>query len=586
MNEHRNNSLGIIGELARAYPGRSVITVTCLLLSGLAEGIGVMTLLPLIDLAIGGEQAATTTVGRWTHDLFASVGATPTLGVMLILIVIGISLKGLFTLFAMKEVGYTVAHVMTDLRLQLIHALLLARWRYFVSQPVGALSNAISNEAERAAMVYRSGAMLIALLVQVLVYAGVVLVISWQVALAGIAAGVAASLLFRSLIEATRLAGARQTELLKSLSARLTDALQGIKPIKAMGHEKELLSLLESETHGLNDTQHQQVWDSEMMRVLQEPFLVIIIAAGLYVTITFGSYSFPSLMVLVFLFYRLLNRVHAIQQFYQAVVAGESAYLSIRNAIFKAKAEQETDDGSKLPASELSEIRIDRVRFAYGEKILLNDLCLTLGGGEFVAIGGPSGVGKTTVADLLARLIEPVAGTVLLNGIPLQEISLAAWRHQIGYVPQELLLFHDTIFKNISLGNSRVSHDDAMRALRDAGGWDFVAALPDGLNTIVGERGAKLSGGQRQRISLARALVRQPHLLILDEVTSALDPVTEEAICTTLKSLSGKVTILAVSHQPAVLRAAHKAYHLVGGQLVLASPSGDSHDAIAFAVNV
>ena len=526
-----------------------------------------MTLLPLIDLATGGKEMAATTLGRWTRELFALFGATPTLGGLLVLIVIGLALKGAFTLVAMKEVGYAVAHVMTDLRLQLIRALLAARWRYFVSQPVGALANAISNEAARASQVYQAAALLLALVIQVIVYSTLVLAVSWQVALAGVFAGSAFALVFRSLIETTRRAGSAQTDLLKSLTARLVDALHGIKPIKAMGQEKQLLPLLEAETRGLNEAQQSQVWSAELMRVLQEPLLAMIIAVGLYAALTFGSHSFSALMVLVFLFYRLLNRVQAIQQVYQAIAAGESAYLSLRDSIDVARAEQETDASIKKPAGEFREIRFDRVHFGYGEKIVLQEVSLTLNAGDFIAIIGPSGAGKTTLADMLARLVEPQSGSIFVDGIPLRELQLAAWRQQIGYVPQESLLFHDTVHRNISLGDSETSREDVEMALRLAGAWDFVTSLPGGLNTMIGERGAKLSGGQRQRLSLARALARKPRLLILDEVTSALDPKTEEEICATLSSLAEKVTIIAVSHQPAIVRAAHRAYRMAEGRL-------------------
>ena len=139
----------------------------------------------------------------------------------------------------------------------------------------------------------------------------------------------------------------------------------------------------------------------------------------------------------------------------------------------------------------------------------------------------------------------------------------------IGYVPQETLLLHDTVMRNVALGDPGLGEKDVERALRAAGAWDFVRNLPGGLHGTVGERGGKLSGGQRQRIAIARALVHDPALLILDEATSGLDPVSEEGICRTLRGLRGKLTILAISHQPAMVGVADRVYRIRDGQAVL-----------------
>jgi len=139
------------------------------------------------------------------------------------------------------------------------------------------------------------------------------------------------------------------------------------------------------------------------------------------------------------------------------------------------------------------------------------------------------------------------------------------WRRNLGYVPQEMLLFHDTLLHNITLGDESIDRDEVEQALRKAEAWDFVSALPSGLDTVIGAQGTRLSGGQRQRVAIARALVRKPKLLILDEVTTALDPHTEAEICRTLSKLKGDVTIVAISHQEAISEVADITYKLING---------------------
>jgi ATP-binding cassette subfamily C protein len=187
--------------------------------------------------------------------------------------------------------------------------------------------------------------------------------------------------------------------------------------------------------------------------------------------------------------------------------------------------------------------------------------------GRIVAITGPSGAGKTTIADLIVGLHQPQEGSLLVDGVPLTELDLAAWRGSIGYVPQEMFLFHDTVYNNVALREPKISRGGVKAALVAAGAWGFVSELSEGLDTVLGERGSKLSGGQRQRIAIARALVHRPKLLVLDEITTALDPRTEAAICRTLHELRGRVTIRSISHQPAMTEIADHVYRLEGGRL-------------------
>src|SRR5690606_21587447 len=150
--------------------------------------------------------------------------------------------------------------------------------------------------------------------------------------------------------------------------------------------------------------------------------------------------------------------------------------------------------------------------------------------GKLTTLIGPSGAGKTTLSDVLLGLVRPRSGQILVDGVPLEELNLEQWRELVGYVPQELFLFHDTVMNNVTLGDPHITPEEVREALEAAGAWSFVEQLPQGMDTVVGERGTLLSGGQRQRISIARALVRKPKLLLLDEVTSALDPATEAEI--------------------------------------------------------
>lgn len=568
-------SFGLIERFVRTYPRRSAIIVILSILSGFAEGIGIISLLPVLELAVTDPGAEESGVMRVVRETLSTVGLEPTMGVLLLIIIGGLFLKGCFLWLAARQIGYTVANVATDLRLMLIRALLKARWGYFVGQRAGQISHAIGSEAHRASMAYAAACALLAVLIQAMVYAGLAFLISPPVAVAALIAGALVILVFTRMVKMSQEAGRSQTRLSKSLSGRLIDALHGLKAIKAMAQEKHLQPILEKETHGLNEAQRRQVLAAGTMTAFQEPLVVVMLAGGLWVLVTFTDVLFSSLLVMAFLFHRLVGRVNLLQTHYQSLVISESAYWSLQERVDQAEEEREASVRRRPPPPLHKGVRLEDVRFGYGggdeDEDVLKGISLEIPFGEFVAIVGPSGVGKTTIADLVIGLYRPRSGEIYLDDVPLAEVDLMEWRQKIGYVPQEMLLFHDSIYRNVTLGDRGVTPEQVWRALEAAGARGFVDPLPEGIDTVIGERGAKLSGGQRQRVAIARALVREPELLVLDEVTTALDPDTEAAICATLRGLSG-VTILSISHQPAMMEVADIVYRLEGGRVYREDP--------------
>jgi ATP-binding cassette subfamily C protein len=234
--------------------------------------------------------------------------------------------------------------------------------------------------------------------------------------------------------------------------------------------------------------------------------------------------------------------------------------------IAETMAEKEVISGGSFPTLEKS-IRLDGVTFNRGTKPILKNASMQVPAGRLTMLVGPTGSGKTTTADLIIGLIRPEAGEVWVDSAPLHDLDMKAWRSMVGYVPQELFLFHDTILRNVTLGDPKFSSEEAEAVLRVTGAWEFVAALPEGIHSVVGERGAKLSGGQRQRIAMARALIRKPKLLILDEATSGLDSGAEESLFMSLRSLSEPLTIFAISHRSSFSNIADILYGIEAGEI-------------------
>jgi ATP-binding cassette, subfamily C, bacterial len=550
---------------ARRYPSRTLIMLVCLTLAAMAEGVGVSSMMPLLGMVTGseGEESA---LEHWIRSLLGAVGITPTLGVLLLLLVGGSVVKAGLMLLAQRQVGYTVAHVATDLRLALLRALLSARWMYYLRQPVGMLANAFATEALRASEAYLYGATLMSQLIQTVLYVCIAAAVSWQTTIAASFVGIFTIGALSGLVRKTKRAGVKQTDLMRTLLARMTDVLYSVKPLKAMGREPLVAPLLEHETQSLNRTLQKLVLSKEAVRALQEPLLIGTLAGGLWIATSFFSIAVDGVIMLSLIFARALFSLQKAQKQYQAMAACESAFWSLQRTIEESERETEAGSGMCEPTFERA-LTVRNVDFAYEERPILRAATLEIPAGEVTAIVGPSGAGKTTIADLVLGLVRPQSGEVLLDGVPLPDIDIPKWRHKVGYVPQEMLLLHEDVMMNVSLGDTAITRRDVEDALAAAGASEFVRELPQGLETPLGERGARLSGGQRQRISIARALVHRPSLLILDEATAALDPVSEAAIYETVRALRGRMTILAISHQPGLLKVADRVYRLAGGRI-------------------
>ncbi len=230
------------------------------------------------------------------------------------------------------------------------------------------------------------------------------------------------------------------------------------------------------------------------------------------------------------------------------------------------------DDGKETLAGLREEVRFEQVRFAYADRLVLDGLDLTLRRGQMVALVGPSGGGKTTVANLLPRFWDPAFGRITIDGRDLREFTLHSLRSQIAVVSQETILFNESIRANIAYGRADVSQAEVERAARVAQAHDFIAALPHGYDTVVGERGSSLSGGQRQRIAIARAVLKNAPILVLDEATSALDAESEREVQRALDALmaqgGGERTTLVIAHRLSTIRNADVIAVLVDGKVV------------------
>jgi ATP-binding cassette subfamily B protein len=362
--------------------------------------------------------------------------------------------------------------------------------------------------------------------------------------------------------------GSRMTHTWKSLfrrvgdfNARIEDNIGGMRVVQAFANEDHERRLFASANERYRDTKleaYRVMTASTALSYFSMRFTqIVVMLAGAYLVLHghLSNGGFVTFLLLVNVFFRPMEKISAVIETYPKGIAGFRRYCDLL-----ALEPDIVDAPDALIVSDLrGEIKYEDVSFGYGkDRRVLQEINLAIQPGETVAFVGPSGAGKTTITSLLPRFYECDAGRITIDGIDIRQMTLASLRREIGIVQQDVFLFTGTIRENIAYGRLDAPAAEIEAAARRARLGELIAQLPDGLDTVIGERGVKLSGGQKQRLSIARIFLKNPPILILDEATSALDTETERAIQRSLMELARGRTTLVIAHRLATIRHADR----------------------------
>jgi ATP-binding cassette, subfamily C, bacterial len=538
------------------------LVLFCLLMGGLAEAAGIGSILPVANSMLGNTNGAPSTLEIYLQRFLGVIGLQPTLEVLLLMLCGFLLLRSALLFAAATYTGMAGARVTVNLRRRLIAALFEARWSFYNEQSGGKIANELSNNASRAADAYSYAAFVATIIIQIAAYLVASLLINWRVALAGLLGGLLIALVSSRLVTISRKTGRKITDRVANFTADMIDVMHNIKALKSMHRYGPLIGRLDDQLRLIKRNLFRANLARSGMVNGNDAMMAIVVAASAYLAHKFGNTSLPQLTVMGVLFYQVIYCVSRLQRNFQQAAEIESAYYSVHELIDRAQAAHEPNTGIKVPNFGTG-CEFKNVTFAHNDQPTVQNLNFKIPAHKITVLQGSSGAGKTTIIDLLIGFHKPQSGIIKIGDDDLAGVDVLAWRQQIGYVPQELVLFHDSVRANITLSDEALSDADVIAALKLAGAHDFA----DNLDLDVGEMGGKLSGGQRQRISLARALVKKPKILILDEVTSALDPKTEAEIVSNIQNLKGNFTIIAITHRPAWTAIADKLYQVEAGHI-------------------
>jgi ATP-binding cassette subfamily B protein len=357
----------------------------------------------------------------------------------------------------------------------------------------------------------------------------------------------------------------------QEIDARVSEGLSGVRIVRGFGREQREELAYAVGHHTVIRKQMLATRSQRSIALIWELMLpvaqVTIIAFGGYLVVQ-GQATVGILIAFQGYLWRLLEPVMQISSSISETQRGLAAMERVFDVLDKREEKPDAPDAVPAP-TRVEELRFENVSFAYRDDLpVLHDFSLTVPGGSVVALVGPSGAGKTTVTDLVARFYDPISGRILLNGVDLRKLRLRSFRSLLGIVQQEVFLFDGTVRENIAYGRMRASDEEVLDAARRAHADEFIRRLPEGYDTLIGERGVKLSGGQRQRLSIARALLADPQILILDEATSNLDTESEQLIQASLDELLRDRTTFVIAHRLSTITHADQIVVLDGGRIV------------------
>ena len=564
----------------RPYSFLFVANIGATLMAAVLDGVTFVLMIPFLRAVFGREalpSADASTVERILGVVAGPLLSGGTSDVALrnvVLIIVGaLILKNAFAYAASLFSVRIQEGVVRDLRVALFEHLETLPLAFFQRTRGGQLLARMINDTDQVkAAVTAALASLVQNLSLIIVYVAILLGLSWRLTLVALVCAPLLALTIRPIVAKVRRRSREQADNRGELTSMVSELVGSIKLVRAYVAEafeaERFRRLADKYRKGVMRAQRYALLTSPVSEVFAGLVVVVVFSVGTRLALGPGAALRPEVLIaFVAVALRLMSPVKSAAN-YPTIMA---AALAAADRVFEVLElpDDERDRPGEGPARFADRIEYRGVSFSYnGEAPVLHDIDLDVRRGQVVAVVGPSGAGKTTLVDLLPRFYEPVDGAILVDGMPITQFTRKSLRTLMGIVSQETILLNDTVFANIAYGRADFTQQQVEDAAVAANAHDFISELPNGYKTLLGERGTRLSGGERQRIAIARALLRDPPILILDEATSALDTESERLVQEAIERLMAHRTVLVIAHRLATVRHADLIVVLADGRIV------------------
>ncbi|MFJ5768898.1 ABC transporter ATP-binding protein [Psychrobacillus sp. NPDC093180] len=558
------------------YSGKVLyVNLICMMLIGLLESVGIFLLIPLIGLT-GILDISTDGISllSWMTNIFSGIPETVSLLIILgvyVLLMVGQSVfkRNQTILGAKIQQGF-----IRRLKEDTYRSLLQANWGFYLKKRKSDIINIMTNEMYNV----NAGVYLFLQLISSLIFTCIQIAIAFYLSVTMTSFilffGLILLLFSKKFIRSSQSFGKETVELTQTYLAGMTDHFNGIKDIKSNSLEESHLNWFFSLTKKMEQNKIKLTTVNTTSQMIFKMVSAILIAIFVFISIKMFAAQPAQIMLIMIIFTRLWPRITGIQSNLEqlgATIPSLRALLNLQNESLEARELHNTDYKNVKPIAITQGLNCLHVHFKYNRKedtYALKNINIHIPANRMTAIVGPSGAGKSTLIDMLMGLNQADQGMVTIDHEPLTENNLVSLRKLVSYIPQDPFLFNATIRENLLLIDPDAMEETVWEALEFAAAADFVRKLPQGLDTLIGDRGIRLSGGERQRLVLARAILRKPSILVLDEATSALDVENELKIQGAIERLKGTMTIIVIAHRLSTIRNADQVLVMDGGEII------------------
>lgn len=551
----------------RLYPWAVPMIIFLGVASSLVEGVGIGLLIPFLQLIDGQQSSNNNLFLSFFDQLTSGVGADYQPFAIATLIVLVIVLKVILVYLYTLQVARLRFHLIYRLRCQIFDQWMQVGQKFWDNSQGGELANTLHQEVWNIGLAVNNLLLLLINVCMILTFTGVLLLLSWPLTLGAMTVMLLISLLVQRMTQQADQLGRQRVIASKQMQQVSLETINGIRTIRAFNRQSHTQKRFEHQAKQVQEARFQV----EQLTAAIGPIFegaVVILLVSLMLSTLWGRVSFPVLVTMIFVLYRLQPLVKGFDMNRTLLLSASSSIDAVRAAL-DTRHKPYISSGT-VPFTKLKQgIQLQSVSFSYNhqEVLALQDISLTIRQGETIAFVGPSGAGKSTLINLTCRFYDVTQGTITVDGQPLASLKLDDWRDRIALVSQHVHIFNTTIAENIAYGRLGATDREIVDAAKQANAHDFICELPQGYETTVGDRGLRLSGGQCQRIAIARAILRDPDILILDEATNALDSLSENLIQEALYRLSCDRTVLIIAHRLSTIKHAHQIVVLKNGQI-------------------